>query len=247
MIWIPPGEFLMGSPKRKKGEFLESIRELISSREAKSLSYEQPQTTVNLTKGYWFAATLVTQGQWQALMGNNPSYFKESGLNAPVERVSWNDAMEFARWLTERERSAGRLPEGYEYTLPSEAQWEYAARAGTTTRWSFGDDESLLGDHAWFSGNSGNQTRPVGQKRANPWGLHDVHGNVWEWTRSWHGSYPGGSVTDYEGPGSGTILVLRGGSWRNPAANSRSAYRNLNTPGYRLCNLGFRLALSSVP
>src|SRR5690606_12580790 len=110
------------------------------------------QTTVRLTRGYWLGKTPVTQGQWQALMGNNPSHFK--GANLPVERVSWDEAMAFCRRLTERERAAGRLPAGYAYTLASEAQWEYAARAGTTTRWSFGNNEGALGQYAWFDGNS---------------------------------------------------------------------------------------------
>ncbi len=240
MVWIEPGEFVMGSPNNEIGR--------IEDREG-------PQTRVRLNRGYWLGKTPVTQVQWQALMGNNPSYFWEGGLNAPVERVSWTEAMEFCRKLTERERAAGRLPEGYEYNLPSEAQWEYAARAtsanpgqsGTTTRWSFGDNEASLGNYAWYKENSDSRTHPVASKRANPWGLYDVHGNVWEWTRSWFDDYPGGSVVDYEGPNSGSRRVARGGSWGDTAAGARSAYRVRLTPGYRNNFLGFRLALAPSP
>ena len=250
LIWIEPREFVMGSPSGESGR-----RE-----------NEGPQTTVRLTPGYWLGKTPVTQGQWQALMGTsvreqrdkaNPDWsLRGEGSNYPVYYVSWTEAMEFCRKLTEGERAAGRLPAGYEYTLPSEAQWEYAARAtsassgqaGTTTRWSFGDSENSLGDYAWHRESSGGQTQPVATKRPNPWGLYDVHGNVWEWTRSWwQSNHPGGSVVDYEGPDSGTNRVGRGGSWTNTAANTRSAFRIWGTPGYRNSNLGFRLALAPAP
>ena len=122
-------------------------------------------------------------------MGDNPSRFK--GPDLPVESVSWHEAMAFCEKLTQREREAGRLPEGYEYTLPTEAQWEYACRAGTTTRFSFGDSDSDLGDYGWYGGNSSYTTHPVGEKLANPWGLYDMHGNVQEWCRDWYGNYPG--------------------------------------------------------
>jgi formylglycine-generating enzyme required for sulfatase activity len=230
LVWIRPGEFVMGSPAGEEGRWND----------------EGPQTRVRLSKGYWLGKYPVTQGQWQALMGNNPSHFKDSGLNAPVESVSWNEAMEFARRLTEQEHRAGRLPEGYAYTLPSEAQWEYGARAGTTTRYHTGNSESDLARAGWYSANSGRRTHPVGQKAPNAWGLYDVHGNVLEWTRSWSGNHPGGSVTDYEGPSSGSLRVYRGGSWGYTAQGSRSAPRNGDSPGNRYNGLGFRLALSSL-
>ncbi|MCC5842599.1 MAG: SUMF1/EgtB/PvdO family nonheme iron enzyme [Opitutales bacterium] len=231
LVWIRPGEFTMSSPNNESGRF----------------DNEGPQTRVRLTKGFWLGKYPVTQGQWQALMGNNPSHFKNSGLNAPVESVSWNDVMEFARKLTEQERRAGRLPEGYVYTLPSEAQWEYAARAGTTTRFYTGNSDSDLDRAGWFSGNAGGSTKPVGQKVPNAWGLYDMHGNVWEWTRTWFGNYPGGSFVDYEGPNSGSNRVLRGGSWNRNAQYCRSASRGSLTPTFPHLHLGFRLALSSVP
>jgi formylglycine-generating enzyme required for sulfatase activity len=194
---------------------------------------------VTLTKGYWLGKTEVTQGQWEALMGNSLSYFK--GSDRPVENVSWEDAMSFCRKLTERERAAGRLPEGYAYILPTEAQWEYACRAGTT-----GDYAGSLDSMGWYDQNSGGQTHAVGHKQANAWGLYDMHGNVWEWCADWYGNYPGGSVCDPSGAASGTSRVYRGGGWDSPATGCLSAIRIRFGPGYRGYYLGFRLALSSV-
>ncbi|MCW5550178.1 MAG: SUMF1/EgtB/PvdO family nonheme iron enzyme [Opitutaceae bacterium] len=198
-----------------------------------------PTQQVTISRPFWLGKTEVTQGQWQAVMGNNPSHFK--GSNLPAENVSWADAMEFCRKLTERERAAGRLPAGYVYTLPTEAQWEYACRAGTT-----GDYAGNLDAMGWYSGNAGGSTKPVGTKAANAWGLHDMHGNVWEWCLDWYGNYPGGSVTDPTGPASGSFRVARGGGWGSTADLCRSADRNGSPPGNRNGFLGFRPALSSV-
>jgi len=174
-------------------------------------------------------------------MGSNSSRFK--GGQLPVENVSWGDAMEFCRKLTERERQAGRLPSGTIYTLPTEAQWEYACRAGTT-----GDYAGEVDAMAWYAKNSGAATHAVGTKQANAWGLHDMHGNVWEWCADWYADkLPGGSVSDSKGPASGSFRVRRGGSWGYDAAYCRSAFRDGVSPGYRNGILGFRLALSSVP
>ena len=192
---------------------------------------------VTLTKAYWLGATEVTQGQYDAIVGTNPSYFK--GTDLPVEQVTWYEALEFCRKLTERERTAGRLPEGYEYTLPTEAQWEYACRAGTT-----GDYAGNLDEMAWCDQNSDGTTHPVRQKRANAWGLHDMHGNVWEWCLDWYGDYPGGSVRDPTGPASGSERVFRGGSWGFTARLCRSAYRGSVAPGGSGDYVGFRLALA---
>ena len=221
MAYIRPGTFTMGS---ENGD-----------------SDEKPLTRVTLTKGYWLGKTEVTQGQYEALMGANPSNFKNAGRDAPVEQVSWDEAMQFCRKLTEREHQAGRLPDGYEYTLPTEAQWEYACRAGTTA-----DYAGNLDAMAWYNQNSGNTTHPVAQKQANAWGLYDMHGNVWEWCRDWYGNYQGGSVTDPTGPTSGTLRVGRGGGWGDGAGRCRSAGRSGDGPGYRGRDLGFRLALGSV-
>ena len=174
-------------------------------------------------------------------MGSNPSGFK--GESLPVENVSWDDAMEFCRKLTTLERSAGSLPSGYVYTLPTEAQWEYACRAGTT-----GDYAGDLQAMAWFAENAGSTTHAVATKQANAWGLHDMHGNVWEWCADWYADkLPGGSVSDFKGAVAGSHRVYRGGCWWYDAAYCRSADRNWHSPGIRLDNLGFRLALSSVP
>jgi hypothetical protein len=156
-----------------------------------------------------------------------------------VEQVSWDDAVEFCRRLSELpgEKAAKRR-----YGLPTEAQWEHACRAGTTTRWYSGDDEARLGDVAWFNKNAGGQTHPVGQKRANAWGLYDMHGNVWEWCQDWYNAYyyKESPMDDPAGPPGGSIRVKRGGSWIDPARNCRSARRGSNEPGYRDNNLGFR-------
>jgi formylglycine-generating enzyme required for sulfatase activity len=222
MAYIRPGTFTMGN---ENGD-----------------SNEKPLTRVTLTRAYWLGKTEVTQGQYEALMGNNPSNFKNAGRDAPVETVSWDEAMQFCRKLTERERQAGRLPEGYEYTLPTEAQWEYACRAGTT-----GDYAGNLAAMAWYSQNCGDTTHAVGQKQANAWGLYDMHGNVWEWCRDWYGSYPGGSGADPTGPSSGAARVFRGGSWDVVADYCRSAFRLPSGPGGRSPAMGFRLALAPVP
>ena len=202
-------------------------------------------TQVTLTKPYWLGATEVTQGQWEAIMGNNPSNFK--GVNLPVDSVSYEDALAFCRKLTERERAAGRLPAGYEYSLPTEAQWEYACRAGTKGDYA-GDYAGNLDAMGWYDGNSGKKTHEVGGKQANAWGVYDMHGNVWEWCADWYGDkLPGGSVSDFKGAASGSYRVNRGGCWGNDAAYCRSAYRNRLSPGFRFDRLGFRLALSAVP
>ena len=228
LLWIGPGTFTMGSPETEVGRSGD----------------EGPQRQVRVTKGYWLGKYEVTQAQWQALMGSNPSQYQNMGRDAPVEMVSWDQAMEFCRKLTEQEKRAGRLPAGFRYTLPTEAQWEYAARAGTTG--PFGGTGELQ-EMGWYNYNSGNTTKPVGQKRANAWGLHDMHGNVWEWCSDWYGNYPGGSVTDPTGPSSGTNRVSRGGGWNFGAPLCRSAKRNWDSPGIRDRYLGFRLALSSSP
>ena len=223
--WIEAGSFTMGSPGTEANR-----------------GSDETSHRVTLSRGYWLGKTEVTQGQWEAVMGSNPSAFKQVGKSAPVEQVSWEDAMEFCRVLTTREKGAGRMPEGYEYTLPTEAQWEYGCRAGTSGAYA-GD----LGSMGWYDANSGKTTHPVSEKRANGWGLYDMHGNVWEWCRDWYGDYSTGAVTDPTGPPSGSIRVYRGGSCLNSASYCRSANRVRYEPGIRYNYLGFRLALSSVP
>ena len=192
---------------------------------------------VKISKTFYMGRHEVTQGQWKAVMGNNPSYFKECGPECPVENVSWDDVQKF---LDKLNRKGG----DYEYCLPTEAQWEYACRAGSTTRYYTGDSESDLARAGWYDGNSGDKTHPVGQKEPNAFGLYDMHGNVWEWCRDWYGDYPPGPVTDPTGPDSGSSRVLRGGCWISYARGCRSAYRDDRYPSYRNSDYGFRLALS---
>jgi len=223
LVLIRPGKFMMGSPAaekdRNKGEV---------------------QHEVTLSKPFYVGVTQVTQAQYQAVMGTNPSNFK--GETNPVEQVSWNDATEFCKKLSEKTRQAVRLP--------TEAEWEYACRAGTTTAFSFGDSDSALGDYAWYSANSNTThpvgpTHPVGLKKPNAWGLYDMHGNAWEWCADWYGDYPKGAVTDPQGAASGTYRVLRGGSWGNDAGDCRAACRVDYAPGNRNFNFcGFRVVVS---
>ena len=230
MMPIPAGTFVMGSPNDEEGRD----------------DGEGPQTTVTITKPFWLGKTEVTQSQWKVVMGNNPSISK--GDDLPVEQVSWDDAVSFCKKLNEMKRDT--LPAGYHYTLPTEAQWEYACRAGTTTRFSYGNDTgySQLGSYAWYDDNSSGKTHPVGDKLPNGWRLYDMHGNVWEWCLDWKGDYTGGSVSDPQGPQSGAERVNRGGGWLNIAGRDcRSAFRFGFEPEASLFDIGFRVALSPVP
>jgi formylglycine-generating enzyme required for sulfatase activity len=194
---------------------------------------------VRISRPFYIGVYQVTNSQWKAVMGDVPS--KWEGADLPVESVSWEDVTMFCRRLSARpeEKRLGR-----EYRFPTEAEWEYACRAGTTTEYSFGDDESILNVHAWFDANSGGQTHPVGQKRPNAWGLYDMHGNVWEWCDDWFEELSNGGFTDPKGPRSGSHRVLRGGSWRGTAWSCRSARRSGDYPSSRDSGSGFRLALS---
>jgi len=191
---------------------------------------------VTISKPFYMGVTEVTQAQYQAIMGPNPSEFK--GATNPVEMVSWNDAAEFCKKLSEKTRQPVRLP--------TEAEWEYACRAGTRTAYSFGDDASALGEYAWHGGNSEGKPHPVGQKKPNAWGLYDMHGNVWEWCADWYGGYPKGPATDPSGPASGGARVLRGGSWyRGGSGAFRCACRGgYGGPAHRGDRGGFRCAIT---
>ena len=220
--WIPGGRFEMGSSTGEEGRDSDEV-----------------QHEVVLTWGFFLAETECTQGQWEMVMGRNPSNFK--GPNRPVEQVSWGEAMEYCRKLTTKQRAEGLLPSGWEWRLPTEAEWEYAARAGTTGP-RYGELDAI----AWWDGNSGNQTHAVKQKAANAWGLHDMMGNVWEWCSDWSGDYPTGSVTNPTGPSSGSLRAVRGGGWSDDARRARAAFRRRRDPGNRFNYLCFRPALSSV-
>jgi formylglycine-generating enzyme required for sulfatase activity len=222
-VWIPPGTFVMGTRIGEAGRVPDEI-----------------QHTVTLTQGFWFSDHEVTQEEYQMVMGSNPSYFKVD-LNRPVEQVSWNDAVLYCQKLTERERAAGRITLQQAYRLPTEAEWEYAARAGTTGA-RYGELDAI----GWYANNSGYESRPVRQKTPNTWGLHDMIGNVWEWCSDWYGAYPTGSVADPTGLGSGSLRVSRGGGFANGSNGLRSAARLSVEPSGRSYLLGFRPALSSV-
>lgn len=220
LVWIAPGEFMLGSPDSENSRGTD----------------EGPQTLVKITQGFWIGRTEITQAQWRAVMGNNPSRFKGSML--PVEQVSWREAMEFCEHVTASERSAGRLPAGYRYALPTEAQWEYAAKAGQG-----GAFAAKVDDLAWHDQNSGTTTHPVALKQPNAWGLYDMLGNVWEWCSDWYAPYPGGRATDYAGPPTGFAKSSRGGSWWAGPRGARPANRYRDMPQNGNDDLGFRLAL----
>ena len=200
-VWVPAGEFLMGS---ESGEADDD---------------ESPVREVRISAGYWLGKHEVTQGEWEAVMGSNPSDFQNCGRDCPVERVSWEDVQAFIGRLNGRSG-------GNRYRLPSEAEWEYAARAGTSGD-RYGADMEAIG---WHSGNSGGSPRRVGRKAPNAWGLHDMLGNVWEWVEDWYGDYAGGYVTDPRGPATGSNRVYRGGSWYGSARSCRSSNRNTSPP-----------------
>ncbi|MCC7377144.1 MAG: formylglycine-generating enzyme family protein [Verrucomicrobiales bacterium] len=228
LVHIPSGDFLIGSPDD----------------EADRDSDEGPQTRVTFTSEFWIGRYEVTQRDYALVIGLNPSGHR--GLpESPVESVSWEEANEFCRRVTLIEQQAGRLPEGFVYRLPTEAEWEYAARAGTSARFSYGDDPNYdhLTGYAWFLRNSGAETHPVGRLAANPWGIHDVHGNVGEWTWDWYGNYPGGNVTNPTGPASGDHHVIRGGSAFDDGKFSRVAFRLIDWTSDRFSNVGFRVVL----
>ena len=224
---------------------------------------EHPQHPVTLTKGFWLGRYPVLNEQFEPFvkatgyrteaeregwgygydqkMGHSnkvkgltwrkPGYTIEPGQ--PVVMVSWNDALAFIQWLNGR-------GEGL-YRLPTEAEWEYACRAGSTTAFSFGDDASRLGEYAWFGDNAGYTTHVAGEKKPNAWGVYDMHGNVWDWCQDWLGDYPSGAVVNPSGPSSGQVRVLRGGSWHSPVVYCRSANRRYYDPQARNISLGFRL------
>ena len=187
---------------------------------------EKPVHKITISNDFYMGKYEVTQAQWKAVMSSNPSNFK--GDNLPVEQVSWDDAQEFIKKLNAKGEGT--------YRLPTEAEWEYAARSGTT-----GDYAGNLDAMAWYSTNSGNKTHEVGTKQANGWGLYDMHGNVWEWCADWYGAYSSSAQTDPTGATSGSVRVFRGGGWFSDAVYLRSAIRNYNSPSYRGSVLGFRV------
>jgi formylglycine-generating enzyme len=222
-VWIKPGSFMMGSPKE------EELR-----------GDNETQHKVTLTKGFYMGVYTVTQEQWKEVMGNNPSKFKGE-KNLPVEQVSWLDCQEFIKKLREKDKKL--------YRLPSEAEWEFACRAGTKTPFHFGETISTEqanhnGNFTYGDGKKGKyreKTTPVGSFPANAWGVHDMHGNVFQWCQDWHGDYPQNDVVDPTGAEKGKLRVLRGGSWLIDPEYCRSAYRLGTEPGYRFHDFGLRV------
>ena len=212
-VLIPAGAFTMGA--------------------SDSYPDEQPIRTVRISRPFYLGKYEVTQAQWEAVMGYNPSAWRGQ-RNLPVEQVSWEDVQAFLRRLNTEEGVA-------RYRLPTEAEWEYAVRAGTTTAYSFGSDVSRLDEYAWYGGNAAHTSHPVGQLKPNAWGLHDMHGNVWEWVHDWYETYPTGAVTDPQGPVSGVSRVFRGGGRSNVAWRCRSSSRGYRPPESRLDAVGFRV------
>jgi sulfatase modifying factor 1 len=237
MIWVEPGTFTMGSPESETGR-----------------STNETQHEVTLTKGFYLGKYEVTQAQYEAVMTGNTETDSNGNVisatpsnwpnnpNRPVEMVSYDDIQKFLTRLNAQE--AGNIPAGWAYVLPTEAQWEYACRAGTTTAYSWGD--SITTSDANYN-NSVGETTDVGQYTANPWGFFDMHGNVWEWTADWYSSYSSGAVTDPEGPATGSSRVNRGGSWFWPGATLRSASSNNSPPSSRGIDIGFRVGFQQIP
>jgi len=236
MVFIPPNTFTLGSPTNEVGHQTD----------------ESPQTLVTLSHGYWMAKFLVTQQEYLAVTGSNPSGFP-GDLSRPVESVSWFAASNYCAQLTLQELTAGRIAPGSRYRLPTEAEWECAARAGTSTRFYYGDDPNVtsLTNYAWFGAIGGVTTHPVGLKQPNAWGLYDMAGNVWEWCQDWYGPYPGGSVSDPQGPDSNPIgvKVIRGGAWEAFELDCRTARRMTEgaSPFISDFIIGFRVVLTIDP
>ncbi|MBF0437356.1 MAG: formylglycine-generating enzyme family protein [Magnetococcales bacterium] len=218
---ILAGSFTMGSPTTESGRGSDEV-----------------QHSVTISKPFYLATTETTQKLWQTIMGTSPSFFSSCGSDCPVEQVSWSDVSSFITAIN-KQRPSG---EGT-YRLPTEAEWEYVARQGTSTAWSFGDGSSSLGTYAWFSDNSQSTTHPVGQKKADSWGFYDIYGNVMEWVQDWYGDYGTSAQTDPSGATTGVYRVARGGRWGDNPSNSRAAFRFSLAPTEKNPYLGFRLVM----
>ena len=241
-VRIEPGVYTMGSPAGELGRYADEV-----------------QHQVTITRAFLMKTTEVTQEEWQAVMGNNPSRFAACGATCPVEQVSWNDAVDYVNRLSDAEGLAPCYDENLAfaglgclgYRLPTEAEWEYAARAGTETAYHTGmntqtgcNDDPNLNLAGWYCGNAANTTHPVGQKQVNAWGLYDMHGNVWEWVQDWYAAYPAGAAVDPVGPSVGGGRLGRGGAWEYNAQYARSSFRGSYSAENKYSSIGFRPARS---
>jgi formylglycine-generating enzyme required for sulfatase activity len=236
MIFVPANTFTLGSPTNEVGHQPD----------------ESPQTIVTLSRGFWMGKYLVTQREYLAVTGSNPSFFS-ADLSRPVESLSWFAASNYCSQLTLQDLTAGRISPGSHYRLPTEAEWECAARAGTSTRFYYGDDPNVtnLINYAWYGAIGGATTHPVGLKQPNAWGFYDMAGNVWEWCQDWYGPYTGGAVTDPQGPSSNVtgVKVIRGAAWEAFESDCRSARRSTEgaSPFITDFIIGFRVVLAIDP
>ena len=230
LVLIPPGQFTMGSPATEQDR-----------------SDNETQVSVTLTRAFWLSKTQVTQGQWFQVMGTKPWHGEKhvkQGINYAASCLSWHSAQEFAQKLSQRE--------GVTYRLPTEAEWEWSCRAGTSSRWSFGEKDEDLNRYGWYGGFGGGNTKAepyphqVGQKRANPFGLYDLHGNVFEWCADVYADTLPGGTDPYVTTGR-NFRVLRGGSWNDVFSSSRSAFRGWSSPDFRGINGGFRILRTQQP
>lgn len=224
MIWLPLGDFLMGSPEKEAERFMD----------------EGPVHSVTIPHGFWMDRHEVTQEQFAKLMHSTPSS-TDFTANLPVNRITWHEANEYCERLTKAEQQRDTLPLGYVYRLPTEAEWEYACRAGTETAYSYGDETKSLSQHGWWAGNSRGKPEPIGQLKPNPWGFYDIHGNVFEWCLDIYKAYPEGRAFS----DTGKLKILRGGAYYCPRGILRSACRaEPQQPDYRWILAGFRVVLA---
>jgi formylglycine-generating enzyme required for sulfatase activity len=253
LILIPGLWFQVGCDKRTDGQSepsssarqfaLVPLSNMVPIRAGTFMRIKYP---VTLTRDYWLNKYEVTQGEYVSLMGKNPSHFT-GDTNRPVEKLTWFEAAAYCRELTRREQQAGHLPPDYAYRLPSEAEWEYACEASRTNLFSFGDSVTNAEQYAWTMENSEGTPHPVGQKLPNPWGLYDMHGNVWEWCSDWFAPYPAAALTNPLGPPASKFKVFRGGGWNQAIEFARSRNRFMMSPSNGIHFVGFRVALGPVP